>query len=100
MAGRKNAVVVVRQARAADLEAVVALAAALWPDEPRRELRHHLGAVLAGKPRSSLPLVLFVATHAGGLVGFVEVGLRSHAEGCDGLRPVGYVEGWFVAPAH
>ena len=32
------------------------------------------------------------------LVGFVEVGLRSHANGCDDSRPVGFVEGWFVWP--
>jgi hypothetical protein len=26
-----------------------------------------------------------------------EVGLRSHANGCDGQRAVGFLEGWFVA---
>jgi len=30
------------------------------------------------------------------LLGFIEVGLRSHADGCDVRQPVGYVEGWFV----
>jgi aminoglycoside 6'-N-acetyltransferase I len=30
------------------------------------------------------------------LVGFVEVGLRSHAYGCDPSYPVGYIEGWYV----
>jgi aminoglycoside 6'-N-acetyltransferase I len=33
---------------------------------------------------------------AGALTGFLEVDLRSHADGCDPARPVGYVEGWFV----
>jgi aminoglycoside 6'-N-acetyltransferase I len=32
----------------------------------------------------------------GALIGFLEVGLRSHADGCDPARPVGFVEGWFV----
>ena len=32
----------------------------------------------------------------GRLLGFAEVGLRSHAEGCDLSRAVGYLEGWFV----
>ena len=32
-----------------------------------------------------------------GLTGFVEVSLRLMAEGCRG-SPVGYIEGWFVAP--
>jgi aminoglycoside 6'-N-acetyltransferase I len=33
------------------------------------------------------------------LIGFLEVGLRSHADGCNPLKPVGYVEGWFVREA-
>jgi aminoglycoside 6'-N-acetyltransferase I len=59
-----------------------------------------LRAVLAGRPASTLPLVVFVAERAGQLAGFIEVGLRSHADGCDERRPVGFVEGWFVVPAH
>jgi aminoglycoside 6'-N-acetyltransferase I len=30
------------------------------------------------------------------LIGFVEVGLRSHADGCDESQAVGFLEGWFV----
>jgi aminoglycoside 6'-N-acetyltransferase I len=26
--------------------------------------------------------------------------MRSHADGCDGRRAVGYIEGWFVARPH
>lgn len=45
-----------------------------------------------------LPLAIFVSCEESGkLIGFVEVGLRSHADGCDEARPVGYIEGWFVA---
>jgi aminoglycoside 6'-N-acetyltransferase I len=32
----------------------------------------------------------------GALIGFLEVGLRSHADGCDPSNPVAFVEGWFV----
>jgi aminoglycoside 6'-N-acetyltransferase I len=35
----------------------------------------------------------------GALTGFLEVGLRSHADGCDIARTVGFVEGWFVHDA-
>jgi aminoglycoside 6'-N-acetyltransferase I len=28
------------------------------------------------------------------------VGLRSHADGCDGRHRVGFIEGWFVEPEH
>jgi hypothetical protein len=45
-----------------------------------------------------MPLVNFVAETADGtLTGFAEVDLRSHADGCDPVRPVGYLEGWYVA---
>jgi aminoglycoside 6'-N-acetyltransferase I len=45
-----------------------------------------------------MPLVNFVAeTTDSRLVGFVEVDLRSHADGCSPALPVGYVEGWYVA---
>ncbi len=30
------------------------------------------------------------------LIGFLEAGLRSHADGCDPAHPVGFVEGWLV----
>jgi aminoglycoside 6'-N-acetyltransferase I len=40
----------------------------------------------------------FLATRDdGSLCGFVEVGSRPYAEGCES-SPVGYVEGWWVAP--
>lgn len=90
----------VRAAGPADLEAVVDLAVALWPEALPEEHRVHMRAVLSGVPPSTLPLTLFVAERGQRIVGFVEVGLRSHADGCDERRPVGYVEGWFVAPEH
>ena len=34
------------------------------------------------------------------LAGFLEVDLRSHADGCNPSRPVGYIEGWYVAENH
>lgn len=48
-----------------------------------------------------MPLVVLVAenTH-GALVGFLEVGLRSHADGCDPSHPVGFLEGWFVTESY
>jgi aminoglycoside 6'-N-acetyltransferase I len=88
----------VRPAVPADLDAIVALATALWPDGD--DHRPHMAATLAGAPRSTLPLTLFIAERAGVAVGFIEVGLRSHADGCDGRRAVGFIEGWYVTPAH
>lgn len=44
-----------------------------------------------------MPLINLVAeaSHRQ-LVGFLEASLRSHADGCDPSRPVGYIEGWYV----
>jgi aminoglycoside 6'-N-acetyltransferase I len=83
-----------------DLAAVVQLCAALWTDQSAGDLEPHMAATLAGRPWSTLPLVVFVAEIENALVGFVEVGLRSHAEACDGRRAVGFIEGWYVQPQH
>jgi GNAT superfamily N-acetyltransferase len=46
---------------------------------------------------STLPMAILVAhDEDGALIGFLEVGMRSHADGCNPARPVGFVEGWFV----
>lgn len=77
---------------------------ALWPDEPAEEVEPHIASILSGKPWSTLPLVIFVAEQVAGrdaeLIGFIEVGLRSHAEGCDGRHAVGFIEGWYVHADH
>ena len=45
-----------------------------------------------------MPLTIFVAEAPDGrVVGFLEVDLRSHADGCNPSQPVGYIEGWYVA---
>lgn len=72
----------------------VELRAALWPDQPRDELESEGRVALEADP----PLIVFVAEADGALVGFIELGLRSVAEGC-ASSPVPYVEGWFVREA-
>jgi aminoglycoside 6'-N-acetyltransferase I len=43
-------------------------------------------------------VAVIVADRGGGsLAGFVEIGSRSYAEGCDST-PVAYLEGWYVDP--
>jgi len=90
----------IREARPLDLAALLPLCIELWPKEPLAEMEPHMAATLNRQPLSTLPLVVFVASFGDGLVGFIEVGLRSHAEGCDGRRAVGFVEGWYVRPKH
>jgi aminoglycoside 6'-N-acetyltransferase I len=87
----------VRPARVSDRDALAAMRGSLWPDVSPEEHRRELDALLAGESPGALPLVILVALDARGAPsGFLEVGLRSHADGCDPARPVGYVEGWFV----
>jgi aminoglycoside 6'-N-acetyltransferase I len=88
--------VTTRLAVSADTAEVTRMFHALWPKESRAAHARDVRATLAGSPRTTLPLVVFVAEANARLVGFAEVGLRSHADGCDARRPVGYLEGWYV----
>ncbi len=67
---------------------------ALWPDAGAEEHRAEMDRYFAG-PRPAA--VLVSPRPGGGLRGFVEVGIRDYAEGCD-TNWVGYVEGWYVDP--
>jgi aminoglycoside 6'-N-acetyltransferase I len=73
----------------------------LWSESSIEEHRRELAPILAGKPTGAMPLVILVAVADNGmLAGFVEAGLRSHADGCDTATPVGFVEGWYVSAGH
>src|SRR5690606_845010 len=90
----------IRLAAPTDKEALTDMRAALWSDTPREEHHRELEQTLAGRPQSTLPLVIFVAEENAQLVGFADVGLRSQADGCDPGRPVGFLEGGYVRPDH
>lgn len=81
--------------RDSDRDRVAEMRALLWPDGSFEEHRQELVRV-----SGSLPSVILVAEDGGTPVGFLEVGLRSHADGCDPARPVGFIEGWFVEEAY
>ena len=88
--------VVVRPAEAADAAEWLRMRTTLWPEAPD----DHPGEIRAyferPPPRS---VTLVAALPGGGLAGFLEAGTRRFAEGC-GSSPVGYIEGWWVDPAH
>jgi aminoglycoside 6'-N-acetyltransferase I len=87
----------IRLARPADLEPLARLRAALWPESSVKEHARELVSILDGQVSGTLPLIELVAEESSGaLVGFAEVGLRSHADGCDASQAVGYLEGWYV----
>ncbi len=92
---------IVRLANSKDLDQLAVLRNALWPDSTAAEHAQELALILAGKPPTTLPLVIFIAeTPEGAILGFLEVGLRSHAEGCDESHAVSYVEGWYISDSH
>ena len=71
--------------------------AMLWPDGSIEEHRREAEEAVRRGMHGTLPMAILVAEEESGeLAGFLEVGLRSHADGCDPARPVGFVEGWFV----
>jgi aminoglycoside 6'-N-acetyltransferase I len=85
----------VRPLRDGELDAWLDLRVALWPDSTREEHAAEGELVLDDPQRHA---VLVVPDDSGRLVAFAEVSLREWAEGCES-RPVGYLEGWYVAPA-
>jgi aminoglycoside 6'-N-acetyltransferase I len=83
--------VAVRQIAPADHAGVARLMHVLWPDCSIEDAMQGLHT----NP-GILPLTQFVAEADGVIVGFIEVSLRSHVDGCEYGHPVGYLEGWFV----
>jgi aminoglycoside 6'-N-acetyltransferase I len=71
-----------------EISRFVALRCELWPEQSPEDL-----AVVDPN------LIVFVAVENEVITGFLEMDLRSYAEGCDG-SPVPYVEGWYVAAEH
>lgn len=88
----------IRLAQLSYRDQLVRMREALWPKTGAEEHARQLTLILEGKAVVTMPLIILVAETSGGmLAGFLEVDLRSHADGCNPLRPVGYIEGWYVA---
>ena len=102
----------IRPAQLSDHKQLLRFREALWPNASADEHSRELALILEGTPVTTLPLIILVAELVADpsdrpdeasnrtLAGFLEVDLRSHADGCDPSRPVGYIEGWYVAENH
>ena len=91
----------IRKAKPADRDQLAQLREGLWPKTSAAEHARELEPILAGETPGTMPLINFVAETADGtLTGFAEVDLRSHADGCDPARSVGYLEGWYVTEGY
>lgn len=84
----------IRALLAADRAEWLRMRRSLWPECCDDE---HAGEIDAFLESGAGPAAVFVAERnaAGELGGFLELGLRSHAEGCRS-SPVPYIEGWYV----
>ena len=90
----------VRQAQLSDQHQLAALRHLLWPEATPEEHRREIDSILRSGRYGTLPMAILVSqSENAALNGFIEVGLRSHADGCDTAHPVGFVEGWFVREA-
>ena len=90
----------IRLAQLADRDDVVEMRTLLWPESSQEEQAQEFDAWLGRAKAGTLPAAILVSQDGDGrLTGFLEVSLRSHADGCDIEQPVGYVEGWFVREA-
>ena len=84
----------VQRVRPEETDAWLSLRTTLWPETDEPQHRKEMAMMLSDADRFEV----FVCQNAQGeLLGFAEVSLRSWAEGCES-SPVGYLEGWFVAP--
>ena len=87
----------VRPAQLHDADAIAKMCELLWPDTPADEHRKEIVHLLTSGHYGSLPATILVAhDDTDKLTGFLQIGLRSHADGCDPTNSVGFIEGWFV----
>ena len=86
----------IRQLKATDHSAWLTMRERLWPDFSREELTAEEAGIFGEDSRTG---VLVAVAESGELIGFAEVSIRDWAEGCR-TRPVGYLEAWYVEPAH
>src|SRR5581483_1414843 len=68
----------------------------LWPDTGDSHARE-IKRFFSGVRRDPLE-VLLAFDEGGDAIGFAELSIRSHVDGCSTGR-VGYLEGWYVSPA-
>jgi cupin 2 domain-containing protein len=90
--------------RDGDQAEVLRMRHALWPDCTAAENEADVRAYLADRSPGATTILVAEGDPDGAagaaLCGFAECRVRSHADGCDPSRAVGFLEGWYVDPAH
>jgi len=91
---------IIRPVEASDANEWLRMRMALWPDSSLDKENGEIKHFLATPTRPVLPTLqaAFVCQRSDkGLCGFVEVGIRPYADGCE-TTDVGYLEAWYVDP--
>jgi aminoglycoside 6'-N-acetyltransferase I len=83
----------IRPVTDADHPAWAAMRSKLWPDADPKELESELASLFALDP----PYTVYIAEEDGRQIGFIELWVRSYAEGGP-PEPSAYVEGLWVDP--
>lgn len=87
----------IRRTRAGDEEQLLPMWRALFPDSRPDELGPEIQAYVDGRPKTPMACDVYVYDRGDGhLGGFVEVGLRSVAEGAYDHSPVAYLQAIYV----
>jgi aminoglycoside 6'-N-acetyltransferase I len=87
----------IREAQRGDEDDLAAMMALLWPEGRVDEHRREAEELIRTRMYGTMPGVFLLAVEENQkTIGFVQVGLRSHADGCDMEHPVAFIEGWFV----
>lgn len=94
--GQRDNAMLIRPAQRTDRESWERMRDALWPSPPG-EHGGEIDRYFAGELREPLE-VLIAVDDRGDALGFIELSIRAHAEGCLTDR-VAFVEGWYVEPA-
>jgi len=89
--------VIIRPVSPADADVWLRMRIALWPEDGGSH-GEEIARYFSGQRREPQE-VLLACLASGAPIGFVELSIRSYAEGCTSDR-VAFVEGWYVDPAH
>jgi aminoglycoside 6'-N-acetyltransferase I len=82
----------IRPVEASDAAEWLRMRTALWPSADQTA---EIDAYLRSGGSALIAAVFVAERSSGGLAGFIEVGLRAYAEGCEST-PVPFIEGWYV----
>lgn len=93
----KNMEYPVTQLKENDLPLWLPLRKALWPHHPA-DIHTKEMAVYFANPETMAVFLAWDPQEKA--IGFIEITLRSIAEGCPSGSNIGYIEGWYVQPAY